>query len=1285
MKKTYLIAVTLLFGLISFNSSYGQNITPERALVFLSENLEALNLSKEDLQNSEVRSAHTDKLSGVNLVYLQQYYQGLPVYNALQVIAFKNNKVVSSTGKRLYGIEEAAGAQKAAPALPAKEAVTLAAKAVKLPADIFNAQPLTVSRQSPDGRITEFGESTVMRENITAELMWVPDDLGNVRLGWEIKLVPFSSSDYWLVRVDATTGNILGKDNNTIYCNWDTPELIPGAAQKPDNLFLGLSVPSVQKLAPAIKTAPASAFDVNSAQYNVIPFPAMSPEHNGGTISVVTNPWTLAGPGNDATTLKWHNDGTTEYNITRGNNVLARENINNDNNGQPATSSSALPDLSFNFPFNPNSSPTGSDNMNLAITNLFYWNNIMHDLTYQYGFDEVAGNFQASNMGRGAGNPKAKENDYVIANAQDGSGTNNASFATGVDGVNPTMRMFLWSPSPYKTLHINAPSFIETDVFAIESNLSLNNKLEDVGPVTNNLVLYIDDTPEGKSLACATPANAAQLNGRIAVIDRGDCAFTEKIKNAQNAGAIGVIVINTDNTGITMSGDDNSITIPAVAILNSDGNVLKSIMASYTINVTLKASQDLDGDLDNGIIAHEYAHGISVRLTGGQDVISCLNNQEQMGEGWSDYYSIMITHDWANASVTDGNIPVAVGTYVLGENPEDGYGIRNYRYTTDMGENPWTYDMLEPAHASSPHVVGELWATTLWHMTWNMIEQEGIINTNLFDATAEGANSDALKLVTLGLKLQPCSPGFLDGRDALLKADEILFDGKYSCAIWDAFAKRGMGVDAVQGSSNSLGDQVADFTKPNGALIKKTVDKITAPQNDILTYTFNIQAQCEPISGFKVVDTLAPNVTYVSGGTYNPGNRTVTLNVPSLNAGESASLTLKVKINTGTYFVSTNLFSETIPTNSMPASLVATTSDETKNWAPHTNNYSAPYSLRTTPSNVVAEQTLTSANAVTISDHVQLSFYHMYSFEKQKDGGVVELSLDGGTNWIDAGPYMVENGYTDKISSASSGINGRMAFTGTRTSFYKTTINLSAFQGQSVLFRLRFVTDDAGNSIGWYVDDIYVTRMPAVYNLASVRDASDKLFSMSDTITAITSATIPVIWSDFTVQKDGNRALLKWETQQESNTDKYVVERSADGVNFSAIGSKPAAGNSSTSRSYSFYDESPMNGNNIYRIQLLDKDGKLSYSKALSLYFNEAANLAVMLTPNPARSNIELTIAENNNLLRIDLVDATGRVLRTYDMKTEKINIPVATLAQGVYYLKIKGDKLDTTRKFIKE
>src|SRR5690606_31067135 len=94
--------------------------------------------------------------------------------------------------------------------------------------------------------------------------------------------------------------------------------------------------------------------------------------------------------------------------------------------------------LDFDFNHNPNTAPI--NRLEGAITNLFYWNNIMHDVWYQYGFDEESGNFQENNYGNGG-----QGSDSVDAHAQDGSGTNNANFATPSDGQNPRMQMYLWN------------------------------------------------------------------------------------------------------------------------------------------------------------------------------------------------------------------------------------------------------------------------------------------------------------------------------------------------------------------------------------------------------------------------------------------------------------------------------------------------------------------------------------------------------------------------------------------------------------------------------------------------------------------------------------------------------------------------------------------------------------------------------------------------------------------------------------------------------------------------
>ncbi len=87
-----------------------------------------------------------------------------------------------------------------------------------------------------------------------------------------------------------------------------------------------------------------------------------------------------------------------------------------------------------------------------------------------------------------------------------------------------------------------------------------------------------------------------------------------------------------------------------------------------------------------------------------------------------------------------------------------------------------------------------------------------MVSPDLYNGKA--GNNMAIQLVMTGLKLQPCSPGFVDGRDAILKADEQLNNGVNKCEIWEAFSARGLGYSAKQGSSNSRTDGTEAFDMP---------------------------------------------------------------------------------------------------------------------------------------------------------------------------------------------------------------------------------------------------------------------------------------------------------------------------------------------------------------------------------------------------------------------------------------------------------------------------------------
>jgi hypothetical protein len=175
-----------------------------------------------------------------------------------------------------------------------------------------------------------------------------------------------------------------------------------------------------------------------------------------------------------------------------------------------------------------------------------------------------------------------------------------------------------------------------------------------------------------------------------------------------------------------------------------------------------------------------------------------------MGEGFSDWFSLVFT-------AMPGDLPTdarGIATYLRGQ-PPNGAGIRNEPYSTDLLVNSFTY--ADVATLNRPHGVGEVWAVALWEMYWNFVDFYGF-DSDLY--AGSGGNNRALELVVDALKLQPCDPTFVEGRDALLTADLNANAGVNECLIWNAFGKRGLGLGASDGGSPNSLNVTEDFEVP---------------------------------------------------------------------------------------------------------------------------------------------------------------------------------------------------------------------------------------------------------------------------------------------------------------------------------------------------------------------------------------------------------------------------------------------------------------------------------------
>jgi extracellular elastinolytic metalloproteinase len=325
----------------------------------------------------------------------------------------------------------------------------------------------------------------------------------------------------------------------------------------------------------------------NTDQYKVF---KIDPSKSAQTLESGPAPGGLASP------IGWLFSGNHRTIDIAGNNVRAYLDAISDNaaDGGGSTVSTGV----FAATANLTVDPSIGQNRDVAVQNLFYLNNVIHDKLYGHGFDEAAGNFQENNFTNGG-----LGSDSVNAEAQDGGGTDNANFATPVDGSNPRMQMYLW-----KGLGTHRVSTVAPAANYIAQGAEWGGSLDATG--ISQAFALVNDATGTTTDACERLPRGA-LSGKIAVADRGSCDFTVKAANVQTAGAVALVVVNNvAGNPITMGGSGGRVSIPGVMVSLSDGNAIKSALGAGAVsgNVRLAspAPLSLDGDVDSDIVYHEY-------------------------------------------------------------------------------------------------------------------------------------------------------------------------------------------------------------------------------------------------------------------------------------------------------------------------------------------------------------------------------------------------------------------------------------------------------------------------------------------------------------------------------------------------------------------------------------------------------------------------------------------------------------------------------------------------------
>lgn len=1103
----------------------------------------------------EIVSESFDKTDRIGKIQAIQNINGITVNDAIVSIAY--NKSGKSYGTNTF-TDLRVNAE--VPRISKRKALSLSAKYHNI-VDKKSSTVLRKANQRDEHTVFDKGSYASSPE---VRLVYLKDETANqLTLTWLTQLHTSDMQHYYVDYIDAQSGEVLRSEDKVLHCEFGNGLVYDASPEEQkliDQQHEAMHLESAKKWKTSSDQAEhdhsncshsiaASTASVSAPthKYLVLDLPADAPNDSSADNdqSIVT---TAGDP--VASPFGWTSlDGTIQLPYTHGNNVFAFYDpspgplggIPNPATAAQATSNNVTGNQSFLYHWDltqdPEYTSTSTNNQfpnrNAAIVNLFYHNNLIHDVFYNFGFDEAGRNFQFDNFGKGG-----EGNDNVLAQAQDGGGTNNANMLTLQDGVNPQMQMYLWTAAAADELvqltsvtgdaHVSSGDeflAVQGAIYSAATPYNLNEN-----PVLNKPFVLVNDGC-GDSKGCglgggvgSVPCNS--VADAIVLIDRGDCSFVEKVDGAQKGGAAGVIIMNNNSSSpdevAAMGGTDptgNTITIPSVMVSFNTGLLLKESLADgATIIGSLKQDElpapRRDGDFDNGIIAHEYGHGISSRtspqgLTGGT-----LSGSEQGGEGWSDYYALYLTTTTDDLQPSSDDHPFGIlpnkgiGTYVV-YTDSDGPGIRPRRYSVDMGINEYTFagttnggiGIGNSAEITVPHGVGFLWCTMLWEMTQNLVDQYGFNNDVTYNPASDdiqaiidnnAGNNLALKLIQEGISLQKPSPSFIDMRDAILLADELHYDGAHSCLIWAAFAKRGLGIDAIN-PTNTIGDERDGYATPcntNQAFHDVIIDAPSVLENESnITYDIEVINHSD-VSSFNIKATdIIPEhftLTSVAGANFETEGRKITYTIDEIPANSSVNLTVSG-------YVLTDITSDIVETYSFESG--------SEGWLAVTGGINS-FSRKTdglAQDGIayfhVVNNGLTGANTSLESPTLpvsnvqrQIRFHHKYDTDAGYDGGYLEYSVDG-IEWL---PLAVQqNGYNATLNGLFNLIYTGPAFSGSISEYIESAALIPM---DAVKVRFVFSEDSGlGGGDGWSIDNIRIVNNPT--SISSVATAQDSEIS----------------------------------------------------------------------------------------------------------------------------------------------------------------------------------------------
>ncbi len=487
-----------------------------------------------------------------------------------------------------------------------------------------------------------------------------------------------------------------------------------------------------------------------------------------------------------------------------------------------------------------------------------------------------------------------------------------------------------------------------------------------------------------------------------------------------------------------------------------------------------------DGGVDDAedadIILHEMGH--SIQYFQNKNAFVTTGESGAIGEGFGDYWAFSNTY---NISVANGFDPFCIGewdstSYSNSIPPCLRRVDSNKKYPDDMD--------------GEIHDDGEIWSSCLREIFMKLGKE-------ITDS-----------IVLEGQYHMPPSTNFRNGALSIIEADENLYNGNHTGLICNIFYNRGI---LSEGDCRSHGPFVnlynVDFSELDGNGDEKA-DPGEIYKMDLSFYnsgtvdTGKIFIKIIPEDpSIKILNNLLSINNLPHTGAIIHCENSIIFKIGSdFQCGEKAKFLIKV-YNDGLEFnfqeelqigeiSSNNIFEDDLESGGSSLWQISIGAGTTNyEWqlkeTPYSHSQNHSYFAIDTPQ--IQDSYLT-LGPIDLSNEklYYLHFFHTYSFEIGYDGGVVEISTDGGNNFQDLGNYFTQNGYNMKISDKyGSPIGGRMAFSGgsLSTQLKESIINLSSFSGNTIYIRFRASSDQSNGGSGWYIDDISIEEITPTCSL----------------------------------------------------------------------------------------------------------------------------------------------------------------------------------------------------------